>query len=88
MRRAKKEINKGMVAFKCILMTFVWTTVIYWITYWVVVLIKYLAWHYTFDQLMPTIWLILMFAFCGSAQYDNYDHIVHPEKYEDNTDED
>ena len=88
MRRAKKEISKGMVAFKCTIMTFVWTAVSYWITYWVVVLVKYLAEHYTFDQLIPTIWLILLLILCGSYQCDKYDHTVHPEKYEENTDED
>jgi len=88
MRRAKKEINKGIVAFKCIAMTFVWTAVFYWITYWAVVSVKYLAAHYTFDQLIPWIWLILMFFMCGAYQLDKYDHIVYPEKYKEDTDED
>lgn len=88
MRRVKKEINKGVVALKCTLMTFVWTAVTYWITYWAVVAVKYLATHYTFDQLIPWIWLILLFVMCGSYQCDKYDHIVYPEKYKEDTDED
>lgn len=88
MRRVKKEINKGKVAFKCTLMTFVWTAVFYWITYWAVVGIKYLATHYTSDQLIPWIWLILLFVMCWAYQCDKYDHIVYPEKYKEDTDED
>ena len=88
MIRAKKKINKGMVALKCIVMTFVWTAVFYWWGYWVVLGVKYLAENFTMEQIWPWFLLAGVFVVCASIQIENYDREVHPEKYRDDTDED
>ena len=87
-RKEEKKVNKVKVAFKCTIMTFVWTAVFYWWGYWVVLGVKYLAENFTMEQIWPWFLLVGVFVVCAAVQIENYDREVYPEKYLEEEDSD